>query len=72
MNLEDRIAILKMAGYEISEVPEHKIEPEEYYAWVVKKSEGTVDEFYQASDDLEDLLLDAWGDYEENRDEKAS
>lgn len=72
MNLEDRIAILKMAGYEVREVPEHKTEPEEYYAWVIKKDEGTADEFYQALDDLEELVLDAWWDYQEKQNEKVS
>ena len=71
MNLEDRIAILKMAGYEISEVPEHKNKPEEYYAWVIQKDLRTPDQYDEADDDLEHLVQDAWFHYEDKQNEMA-
>lgn len=67
MNLEDRVAILKMAGYEVREVPEYKTKPDEYYAWVIEKGKGTLDHYIEVDDDLAHIVEDAWYHYEESQ-----
>lgn len=66
MKWQDKLAVLKIAGYNFEEVEQWKEEPQGYYRWIVTlETPQYIDRYTEASDDLEELVLDAYRRFKE-------
>lgn len=65
MKWQEKLAVLKVAGYKFNETPEWKAEPDEFYRWWSERGVPNTDGYYyEADDDLQHLVHDAWDNYE--------